>query len=134
MIRKAIIPVVAFASIATVPVTLSVAAAQLATVAHEIDEYTTPDLSAHTDNLDNWIIALQNDPPSQGYVIAYGRRPGDAQKAADNQIDYAVNVRGVDSGRLASANGGYREVPAIELWILRNGAAPPKPRSAKPKR
>jgi hypothetical protein len=129
MIRAAILPVVVFASVLALPSTVY-AAMQMNPVAHKIDVYATPDLSAHADNLDNWAIELQNDPTSRGYVIAYGgrrSRPGDALKAANNQLDYAVNVRGIDSSRLSATNGGYRDIPTIELWILRNGAAPPAP-------
>jgi hypothetical protein len=129
MIRTAILPAVVLASALAFPIT-GYAAMQMKPVAHKIDVYAAPDLSAHTDNLDNWAIELQNDPTSRGYVIAYGgrkSRPGDALKAANNQLDYAVNVRGIDSSRLSAMNGGYRDVPTIELWILRNGAPPPAP-------
>jgi hypothetical protein len=126
MIRKAIIPVVAFASALALPMNSD--AAQVAPHARDIDEYKTPDLSAHMDNLDNWAMELQNDPTSQGYVIAYARRSADALKAANNQIRYAIDVRGIDAERLVVKDGGYRASPAIELWIVPGGASPPTPR------
>jgi hypothetical protein len=129
MMRKAMIPVAAFASALALP--MNAGSAQFTPHARDIDEYKTPDLSAHTDNLDNWAIELQNDPTSQGYVIAYARRSSEALKAANNQIEYIVNVRSIDPARLAVKYGGYRAVPAIELWILPNGVSPPAPRPAR---
>ena len=109
-------------------------------------EYTTPDLSANKAQLDKWVLALQQDPTAQGYLIAYGgrtSRPEDAQKAADNATDYTMHVRKMDGARTLSGVGGYREQPTVELWIAPEGGAPPmatptvdpkdvKPAPAKP--
>lgn len=91
-------------------------------------EYATQDLSANTEKLDEFVIALMNDPDAQGYIIAYGgrtSRPDDAQKAANNATDYTMNTRKMDGARTLSGVGGYREVPTIELWIAPPGSAPP---------
>jgi hypothetical protein len=91
-------------------------------------EYVTRDLSANKKMLDDFVIALQNDPDAQGYIIAYGGKtsgPDDAQKAADNATDYTMNVRKMDGSRTLSGVGGYREEPAIELWIAPPGGDPP---------
>ena len=91
-------------------------------------EYVTRDLSANAKMLDDFVIALLNDPEAQGYVIAYGgktSRPDDAQKAASNATDYTMNVRKMDGARTLSGVGGYREEPTIELWIAPPGAEPP---------
>jgi len=91
-------------------------------------EYVTRDLSANKKMLDDFVIALQNDPDAQGYIIAYGgktSRPDDAQKAADNATSYTMKTRKRDGARTLSGVGGYREEPAIELWIAPPGGAPP---------
>ncbi len=91
-------------------------------------EYVTRDLSANREKLDEFVLALQRDPEAQGYIIAYGGRtsgPDDAQKAADNATDYTMNTRKMDGARTLSGVGGYREEPAIELWIAPPGGAPP---------
>ncbi len=91
-------------------------------------EYVTPDLSANKAKLDEFVLALLNDPEAQGYIIAYGgktSRPGDAQKAADNATDYTMKTRKMDGARTLSGVGGYREEPTIELWIAPPGGAPP---------
>lgn len=96
--------------------------------ATKVGEYVTRDLKANTAMLDEFILALMNDPTAQGYVIAYGgrtSRPEDAQKAADNATDYTMNVRKVDGARTLSGVGGYREQPTIELWIAPDGGTPP---------
>ena len=91
-------------------------------------EYITRDLSANTEQLDAFVLALLNDPEAQGYIIAYGgrtSRPDDAQKAVDNATDYTMNTRKLDGARTLAGVGGYREEPAIELWIAPPGGAPP---------
>lgn len=96
--------------------------------ATKFGEYVTRDLKANTAMLDAFVLALMNDPTAQGYVIAYGgrtSRPEDAQKAADNATDYTMNTRKMDGARTLSGVGGYREQPAIELWIAPDGGTPP---------
>jgi hypothetical protein len=91
-------------------------------------EYVTPDLSANKAKLDEFVLALQQDPTAQGYLIAYGgraSRPEDAQRAADNATDYTINVRKIDGARTLSGVGGYRERPTVELWIAPAGGTPP---------
>ncbi len=91
-------------------------------------EYVTNDLSANKAQLDKFVLALQQDPAAQGYLIAYGGRtsqPDDAQKAADNATDYTINTRKLDGARTLSGVGGYRERPTVELWIAPPGATPP---------
>jgi hypothetical protein len=91
-------------------------------------EYVTADLSANEKMLDGFVLALQNAPEAQGYLIAYGGKtsgPDDAQKAADNATDYTMNVRKMDGARTLSGVGGYREEPTIELWIAPPGGDPP---------
>lgn len=102
--------------------------AEKARPAVKFGEYVTRDLSANKKMLDDFVIALQNDPEAQGYLIAYGGKtsgPNDAQKAADNATDYTMNTRKMDGARTLSGVGGYREEPTIELWIAPPGGAPP---------
>ncbi len=78
--------------------------------------------------LDNFAIALQNEPGSQGYIISYaGRRsrPGFAPRHNSFARDYLVNTRGIDASRIITLDGGYRENVALELWIVPPGAMPP---------
>lgn len=110
--------------------------------AKKVGEYIARDLKANTAMLDEFVLALMNDPTAQGYVIAYGgrtSRPEDAQKAADNATNYTMNTRKMDGARTLSGVGGYREEPTVELWIAPDGGTPPMatptvaPEDVKPK-
>jgi hypothetical protein len=97
----------------------------------KFDEYGNINRDDEKARLDNFAIQLQQEPDSQGYVIIYaGRRSrtGDAQKRAARARDYLVNVRGIDSRRVVTLDGGTREDPTVELWIVPTGAPAPTPR------
>ena len=80
--------------------------------------------------LDNFAIDLQNDPSSTAYVIIY---PGQGSKSAQVQtqksriVDYLVNSRGFNAGRIFTIVGPPRGYMSVELWIVPQGAPPPKP-------
>lgn len=98
--------------------------------ARKVDEYGKLTPKEENERLDKFTIELQSDPTSQAYIIAYGgrtSRAGDAQKAANKAKDYLVNKRGLDPGRIVTVDGGYREQPAIELWLVPSRAPLPKP-------
>jgi hypothetical protein len=78
--------------------------------------------------LDRYTVALQNEPPTQGFIIAYGGRctpSGEGQRRADRTKEYLVNTRGVDGSRLVKVDGGLRECLEMELWIVPQGAESP---------
>ena len=95
----------------------------------KFDEFGTlklADLHAH---LDNYAIQLQNEPMARAYVITYGGRrstPTAAKSAGEKAKDYLVNTRGIESSRIVLVDGGYRESPFTELWIV------PEERSTPP--
>jgi hypothetical protein len=94
----------------------------------KIDEYgTLKPVNAHA-RIDNYAIEMQNDPTAQAYVIAYGGRTSTgtaAQKTADKAKTYLVMTRGIDASRIVTVNGGFREKPFTELWIVPSDAPPP---------
>ena len=80
--------------------------------------------------LDNLAIELQGSPGNQAYIIIYaGRtsRAGQADMLSRRTMDYLVNQRGVDAGRITIVNGGYRDTDFIEIWLCPPGAKPPQP-------
>jgi hypothetical protein len=92
------------------------------------DEYGNIRFNDEKARLDNYAIELQNNPGAQGYIIAYGGRvgrAGEAQRRADRARDYLVNTRGIDSSRIVTVDGGYREELTVQLWIVPAGATPP---------
>lgn len=96
----------------------------------KFDEY--PDISRNDEKarLDNFTIELQNDPSATGYVIVY---PGRASKRSEVQehfghaVDYLVNSRKIDEGRIKTIEGPKRDHLFVELWIVPLGATPPNP-------
>ena len=80
--------------------------------------------------LDNLAIELQGAPDAHAYIMVYaGRtsRAGQADKLGKRTMDYLVNQRGVDAGRMTIINGGYRDTDFIEIVICPPGATPPQP-------
>lgn len=111
--------------------------------ARKLDEYGAIKTEEENNRLDAFMIELQNDPTSQGYIIAYGgraSRAGDAQKSATRAKNYLVSKRGLDASRLLIIDGGLREQLTMELWIVPAGAEMPvptptvKPSDTKPTR
>ena len=96
--------------------------------ARKFDEYGKLAAGDENPRLDNFAIELQNDPTAQGYVIAYGGRKslaGTAMKMADRVKDYLVKKRNLDAQRVMTLDGGFREEPTVELWLVPSGATPP---------
>jgi hypothetical protein len=98
------------------------------TPARKIDEYGNIRFNDEKARLDNYAIALQNEPGAQGYVICYGGRrgrAGEAQARCDRAKNYLVNERQIDSSRVVTLDGGFREELTVELWVVPTGAQPP---------
>lgn len=98
--------------------------------ARKLDEYGKLLPKDENERLDKFTIELQMDPTAQAYIIAYGgrvSRAGVAQRAADKAKGYLVTKRGLDRDRIVTIDGGYREQPAIELWLVPSRASLPKP-------
>ncbi|HEX8492775.1 MAG TPA: hypothetical protein VF658_08045 [Pyrinomonadaceae bacterium] len=92
------------------------------------DQYGDITWGDETTRLDNFLIQLQNDPQSQGYIIVYaGRvaRANEAQSRLDRAKDYLVNIRGIDPGRLITIDGGYKDDVTVELWVVPPDGTPP---------
>jgi len=91
----------------------------------KFDEYGNIKFNDEKARLDNYAIQLQNQPGSQGYIIAYGACEGEAQARADRAKDYLVNTRGIDAGRLVTVDGGCMPELKVELWVVPTGATAP---------
>jgi hypothetical protein len=96
----------------------------------KFDEF--PDISRNDEKarLDNYGIALQNDPRSTAYVIVYpGRsgKKGEVQHHANRIVEYLVHSRGLDKSRIVTLVGPVRDNLFVELWLTPQGATPPNP-------
>ncbi len=101
--------------------------------ARKLDEYSLLKPQEEETRLDRFVIELNSDPTAQGYIISYGGRKsfgGDAMKAATKAKKYLATKHGLDDSRVVIIDGGYREQPTIELWIVPSGALPPEPTPA----
>jgi hypothetical protein len=91
----------------------------------KFDEYGNIRFNDEKARLDNFAIQLQNEPGSEGYIIAYGTCTGEGQARADRAKNYLVNTRGVDAARIFTIDGGCRADLTVELWIRPTGATAP---------
>ena len=96
--------------------------------------------------LDNFLVELQNNPQSRGYVIVYdgkhnsynysrGRNPeikyqlpvfGEATLLTQQMLKH-FKYRNVSPDSYLFISGGYRENYTVELLVVPTGAKPPKP-------
>ncbi len=96
--------------------------------AHKFDEYVNLPFRDERARLDNLANYLKERPELIGYIIAYaGRqaREGEAKARAERAKNYLVNERGIDSIRVISIDGGYREKLMFELYALPRDVSPP---------
>jgi hypothetical protein len=91
----------------------------------KFDEYGNIRFNDEKARLDNYAIQLQNQPGSEGYIIAYGTCVGEGQARADRAKNYLVNTRGIEAGRIVTIDGGCRADLTVELWIVPTGATKP---------
>lgn len=95
----------------------------------KLDEYGDIPVGDEKRRLDDLNEGLQNDPTAQGYILCYGgrrSRADDAQRRCDRARNFLLVSRGVDAPRVVTVDGGYREKPAIELWLVPSGVTPPQ--------
>ena len=99
--------------------------------------------------LDSVSIQLQNDPTARLYIIFYGGKGyfnmiwnakrkeyewkyllpkrGEATARISFWKPYLMNTRRIDGSRIEVIDGGYRENPIVEMWIVPFGAKRPVP-------
>jgi hypothetical protein len=94
------------------------------------DEFPSFVYESDNKHFDQMAVQLQYRLGITGYIIAYaGRRsrPGEADRMGKRAIDYLTATRGISHDRLVFVNGGYREFDTFELWLVPQGAEPPRP-------
>lgn len=94
----------------------------------KLDEYGVIAVGDEKQRLDSFVGELQKDPAAQGYLVCYGgRRSGanEAQRRCDRAKNFLVVSRSMETSRVVTVDGGYREKPTIELWLVPSGTNPP---------
>ena len=102
----------------------------LAGKTRKLDDYGKIGHCDESARLDNFAITLQNEPGAKGYLLVYTGRndmPAWREGILNRAADYLVNTRGITQGRVVSVNGGTRERDTYELWLVPQGAEPPRP-------
>lgn len=98
------------------------------------DKYDAITFNDEKTRLDNFVVALQNEPTAQGYIIVYSGRRESASgpaKRGERARSYLVSHRGMDEARIVVIEGGRRAEPSAELWLVPTGATPPTPSPTK---
>jgi hypothetical protein len=78
--------------------------------------------------MDFYSEGLKKEPGALAYIIGYnGKRP--IPKTLKYHLDKAREwlADTVPQERIVIVNGGYRDEPVIELWLVPKGAAAPTP-------
>ena len=75
--------------------------------------------------VDTFFLELQNNPTSQGYIINYGkdREVAGRERLLRNHIVF----RQQDASRITFIRGANKKEFNTQLWIIPEGAEPPKP-------
>lgn len=99
--------------------------------ARKFDEFGDIYMTDIKARLDNFVIQLQQETGTRGFIIIYRARrdlPGLNSRLANRMKDYLINARGVAADRLVTVDGGVASCLTQELWIVPIGATP-TPRS-----
>jgi hypothetical protein len=80
--------------------------------------------------LDNYALAVQNDPRMRAYVVVYGGRRDTSRREVSVRRArirrYLVSNRSIESKRVVVADGGFRDALTVELWLAPEGQELPK--------
>ena len=86
--------------------------------------------------LDNFAIALQNQPTATGEIMVYAGKfscPDEAKYRGHRVRDYLMKKRGVPSQQIVVKDGGFQEEVNIVLIVVPKGASPWQYRTGIPK-
>jgi hypothetical protein len=92
----------------------------------KFDEYTSISMKEEEQRLDIFVKELRSWPTVQGYVISYGRNRKERQARAARIREYIVKG-GIKSSRVFSLDGGGRQEPTVELFLVMAGTEAPRP-------
>lgn len=94
----------------------------------KIESYRTLTIKKENERLQKFAALLRQQPGAQGYILSYGGRrssAGDARVFGNRARDYLVRDEGIDPGRIVMVDGGFKEQPVVELWLVPTGSNPP---------
>jgi hypothetical protein len=77
--------------------------------------------------LDNFAIALQQQPTAKGFIVGYRSfrdLPGLSGRRVNWMRSYLVNTRGVEARQVMAIDGGEASCLMHEFWLVPSGTAP----------
>ena len=92
------------------------------------DTYDEISRAQENKRLDNFVIALKEQPGRTGYIIGYGGRRSRIREAAartQSARNYLIRAGNFPATQLKVIDGGYREKASVELHIMSPGGCPP---------
>lgn len=96
--------------------------------ARKADEYSALTSVAEVKRLRPYVAALNSEPWATAYIISYGGRTSDKSAAEKGleRVEAELVKQGIPAKMIATFDGGYKEKPTIELWIVPTGAPMPQ--------
>ena len=91
----------------------------------QFDEIGDVPRNAEKARLDLFASEMQNEPHAFGYILAWGGKPGQAQKRAADAKAYLVNTRGLDASCIVVQSGRMGGALRMQFWLVPMGAEPP---------
>jgi len=100
--------------------------------AQKVDEFGNIRADDAMARLDFFAKALAESPNARGYILGYSQKDfpvGLFLRGLYGYRDYLVNSRGIPPGRIEVVAGGNKDKITTEMWVVPQGASPPRPDS-----
>jgi len=94
------------------------------------DEFVNVNCEVELARMDSLLSGMGNNPESVAHIIVYGGQEGrhyEALSYAARMRFYATHTRRMDSRRIITIDGGYRENLTTEFWLGPRGQPMPTP-------
>lgn len=100
----------------------------IAAPANKVDEFGDLPEKDETGKLDS-IVNYLGQSPDRVYLIGYAGRNNVRGYAGEvlRRMKAYIAKSGAVYNRVIAIDGGFRDLPAYEIWIVPNGAIPPRP-------
>jgi hypothetical protein len=98
------------------------------------DEFRDVNCESEMARLDNFAVALQNEPTARGAIIFFAgkmkddRLPkrGEAEARVERLRSYLTKRRGIPTASIVVMNGGYDNNYRVQLWVVPGAEGLPK--------
>jgi hypothetical protein len=96
---------------------------------YKIDEISGQNSDAEKERLRRFALRLNIGLDEQAYIVVIGRRGQTAEeikRRGERVRGVLINLYGVAPERIMGLSGRFGKAEAIQLWVIQNGAEPPK--------